>query len=103
MPIMNKANRKTISFVLTELTPLPTGHPPLYADIHLLQNEPNSCTAAINSEESKFGYSFVSMSDEDYLHFTDGAPFNTLKNPGHQPIIPNGVATDIHPELINLN
>jgi hypothetical protein len=38
--------RKTISIVLTELTPLPTDRPPRYVDIHLLQKKLTSCTAA---------------------------------------------------------
>jgi hypothetical protein len=65
---MNKANRKTITFPLTELTALPTDHPPRYADIHLLQKELNTCTASIDNDESEFGYSYVSMRDADYLH-----------------------------------
>jgi hypothetical protein len=35
MPIMNNANhKKTTSFVLTKLMPLPTDRPPCYVDIH---------------------------------------------------------------------
>jgi hypothetical protein len=43
------------------------------------------------------------MREKAYLHLTDRVPFNIPENPGHQPVIPDGVAADIHEQLIDLH
>jgi hypothetical protein len=103
MPIMNRVNRKTITFPLTELTPLPTDRPPCYADIHLLQKELNICAASIDNDETEFGYSYISMRDADYLELADDIPFVPPVNPGHTPDIPLDADAEMCAELIHLH
>jgi hypothetical protein len=100
---MNTATKKSISFVLKELTPLPMDRPPRYADILLLQKELNSCTASIDNDESEFGYSYVSMTDADYLQLADGIPFVVPVNPGHTPDIPVDADALVRADIIHLH